>query len=510
MRCRSSAKEATPPKASIPDGGTLKFAGAALLGAVAVLGFAPFGWWPVPIACLVIMLSLWRSHPCPRVAALLGFFFGAGHFLAGVSWVYVSLHTFGMMPAPLAATATLLFCLILALYPAGVGYLAARWDVTRPSIALLVVPGLWVGLEWLRGWLFTGFPWLSLGYSQIDTPLAGFAPIAGVYGLSFLTVMIAGMFWLMLQGSITTRWAALAAGVVVYTSGALLSRVVWTTPAGAGLDVALLQGNVPQEMKFVPGRLESTLALYTRLIEQTTARLIVLPETAIPRFLEEIPGAFIDAVKARAVRNQGDAIIGLPTGDLRSHYFNSVLSIGSAPSQFYSKQHLVPFGEFIPFGFGWIERILSIPLSSFTPGASMQQPLAIAGERIAINICYEDAFGAEIIRQLPSASLLVNVSNVAWFGDSLAPAQHLQIARLRSIETGRFMLRATNSGVTAIIDQRGRVIEMLPTFTEGVLLGRVQGFQGATPYVRFGDWIVPIVLALAGIVIGWTWRGRGR
>ena len=483
---------------------------AALLGAVAVLGFAPFGLWPLPIACLVMMLWLWRLHPGPWVATLLGFSFGAGHFLAGVSWVYVSLHTFGMMPAPLAAIATLVFCLILALYPAILGFICARWDVTRPTIALIVVPGMWASLEWLRGWLFTGFPWLALGYSQIDTPLAGFAPIIGVYGLSFLTAMIAGIVWLALQGTQTIRWAVLASGIIVYAGGALLTRMVWTTPAGSGLDVALLQGNVAQDLKFVPGRFESTLALYTRLIEQTSARLIVLPETAIPRFHQDLPPAFIERVRAHALRNQGDVIIGLPTGDLRSHYFNSAHSIGTAPEQVYSKHHLVPFGEFIPFGFGWIEKVLAIPLSSFTPGAAAQQPLSVAGERVAINICYEDAFGAQIIRQLPAASLLVNVSNVAWFGDSLAPSQHLQIARLRALETGRFMLRATNSGITAIIDERGRVIEALPAFTEGLLYGRVQGFQGATPYVRVGDWIVLVVFAAAAMAIVWSWRRHAR
>ncbi len=488
----------------------LSFASAALLGAVAVLGFAPFGYWPVPIACLVAMMWLWHLHPAPRTAALLGFYFGAGHFLAGVSWVYVSLHTFGMMPAPLAAFATLAFCLILALYPAAVGALCARWDVTRPSVALVLVPGMWTSLEWLRGWFLTGFPWLSLGYSQIDTPLAGFAPIAGVYGISFLTVMVAGLVWLMVRSRMRIRWAALAIGIVLYTGSALLVRTAWTSRTGLGLDVALLQGNVPQELKFVPGRFESTLALYTRLIEQTSARLIVLPETAIPRFQDDLPVAFVERVKAHALRNDGDVLVGLPTGDIRSRYFNSSISIGSAPSQIYSKHHLVPFGEFIPTGFGWIERVLAIPLSNFTAGPAAQQPLAIAGEKVAINICYEDAFGTEIIRQLPAASLLVNVSNVAWFGDSLAPIQHLQIARMRALESGRFMLRATNSGVTAIIDERGRVIDALPAFTEGVLFGRVQGFQGSTPYVRFGDSIVPVALAGAAIVIVWSWRRRSR
>jgi apolipoprotein N-acyltransferase len=483
---------------------------AALLGALAVLGFAPFALWPLTILSVTGLLWLWRSYPTPRAAALLGYGFGLGHFLAGVSWVYVSMHTFGMMPMPLAALATLAFCLILALYPAAVGFLCARFHVMRPTVALIAVPGMWTGLEWLRGWFLSGFPWLSIGYSQLDTPLAGFAPIAGVYGVSFLTIMTAGIVFLLVRGSITQRITVLAVGIAVYGAGALLLQTKWTTPTGSGLDVALLQGNVPQEMKFVPGRFEATLELYSRLIEQTNARLIVLPETAIPRFPEGVPAAFFDRVKAHALHNQGDVLVGLPTGDLRKQYFNSIVSIGTAPSQVYSKQHLVPFGEMIPPGFGWIEKILSIPLSNFTSGPSTQTPLAVAGERIAVNICYEDAFGGEIIRQLPAATILVNVSNVAWFGDSLAPPQHLQISRMRALETGRYMLRATNSGVTAIIDERGRLLQALPAFTEGVLFGRVQGFQGATPYVRFGDWIVLFAIGIALAVMAWRSRADTR
>ncbi len=483
---------------------------AALLGALAVLGFAPFALWPLPILSVTGLLWLWHLHPNPRTAALLGFSFGLGHFLIGVSWVYVSLHTFGMMPAPLAAIATLGFCLFLAIYPAAVGFVCARWEVTRPVVALIMIPGVWISFEWLRGWFLSGFPWLSIGYSQIDTPLAGFAPLVGVYGVSNLTIGTAGLLLLAVRGSTAQRITALAFGIVFYGAGAVLWQTKWTTPVGSGLEVALLQGNVPQEMKFVPGRFESTLELYGRLIEQTNARLIVLPETAIPRFPEGIPATFIDRVRAHALRNQGDVLIGLPTGDLRTQYFNSIVSIGTAPSQVYSKQHLVPFGEFIPTGFGWIEKILAIPLSNFTAGPSSQTPLAVAGEQVAINICYEDAFGAEIIRQLPQATLLVNVSNVAWFGDSLAPPQHLQISRMRALETGRYMLRATNSGVTAIIDERGRLMQALPAFTEGVLLGHVQGFQGSTPYTRLGDWIVFVALALALAVIGWLHRRRNR
>jgi apolipoprotein N-acyltransferase len=477
---------------------------AVLAGAAAVTGFAPFGYFVVPLAALVSLLWLWHRHPDGREAAWIGFAFGAGHFLTGVSWVYVSLYTFGMMPAPLAAIATAAFCFFLALFPAAVGLVAGPLRAGRPIVALLVVPGAWVALEWLRGWIFTGFPWLNLGYSQIDTPLAGYAPILGVYGVSLATALAAGLVWIALRPPLGARLAAVVLLAALYGVGLGMTRITWTEKAGDGLDVALLQGNIPQELKFVPGRFESTLATYLRLIEQTNAQLIVLPETAVPAFPENVPPSFLERVKAHGLKSNGDVLIGLPTGDPRGAYFNSVTSLGTAPGQSYSKSHLVPFGEFIPWGFGWIERVLSIPLSSFTPGPATQKPLALSGEKVAINICYEDAFGAQIIRQLPEATLLINVSNVAWFGNSLAPAQHLQIARMRSIETGRFMLRATNTGVTAVLDQRGRVVDALPAFSEGVLYGRVQGYQGATPYVERGDWIVlaALVLAAVGIVAG--------
>lgn len=475
---------------------------AAAAGAGTVLGFAPFGYFFAPLAALVVLLALWSRCEQPRQAAWLGLSFGLGQFLIGVSWVYVSLHTFGMMPAPLAAIATALFCLVLALFPAMLGWLCVRLGMHRSRIVLLAFPGAWVVLEWLRGWLFTGFPWLILGYTHIDTPLAGYAPIVGVYGLSLAVAVTAVLVWIALWGPFRQRIAALVLIAVVFLVGLKLKEQAWTTPTGSRLDVALLQGNIPQELKFVPGRFESTLATYASLVQQTNARLIVLPETAIPRFPEEVPPAFFEQLRRQVEAVNGDVLFGLPTGDLRSAYFNTMQSIGASPTQRYSKSHLVPFGEFIPWGFGWIERILRIPLSNFAPGDPAQRPLALAGEQVAVNICYEDVFGAEIIRQLPQATLLVNASNVAWFGDSLAPHQHLEMARMRSIETGRYMLRATNSGMTAIIDERGRVQEVLPQFTEGVLFGPVRGFSGATPYVRYGDWVVAVaatLLALAAI-----------
>jgi len=271
--------------------------------------------------------------------------------------------------------------------------------------------------------------------------------------------------------------------------------------------VSLLQGNVPQELKFVPGRYAETLATYAQLAERSRGRLIVLPETAIPRFLHEVEPEYLEHLKAIAAARGGDMLVGVPVLDAERQYYNALVSFGASPTQIYAKSHLVPFGEFLPPGFGWVVTVLRIPLGDFGRGAGEQRPLAVAGQRVAANICYEDAFGEEIVRPLPEASLLVNVSNVAWFGDSLAPAQHLRIARMRALETGRYMLRATNTGVTAIVDPRGTVAARLPGFTEGTLEGEVEGRTGATPYVRLGN-ALAVGLAFAGI--GWALLARRR
>ncbi len=470
-------------------------------GALSVAAFGDWPLFPLALAALATLCWLWARADSPRAAAGLGFAFGAGLFLVGVSWVYVSLHDFGGMPLPLAALATLLFCLYLALFPGAVGYVQAKLAAPRPVRLMLVVPALWTLAEWLRGWLFTGFPWLALGYSQLDGPLAGFAPLGGVLGISFLAATAAGAAATLVVDRGRRRAAALLVLAAVAIGGGALRPIDWTAPHGGPLAVSLLQGNVPQALKFVPGRYAETLATYARLAEGSSARLIVLPETAIPRFLHEVEPAYLERLKAIAAKREGDVLVGVPVLDSERRYYNAVVSLGAAPTQLYAKSHLVPFGEFVPPGFGWIVAVLEIPLGNFARGAEHQKPLALAGQRIAVNICYEDAFGEEIIRPLPDATLLVNVSNVAWFGDSLAPAQHLRIARMRALETGRFMLRATNTGVTAIVDPRGAVAARLPPFTEGALEGRVEGRTGATPYVRLGN-ALAVLVSLA--IVGWA------
>jgi apolipoprotein N-acyltransferase len=476
-------------------------------GATSVAGYGDWPLFPLPLAAMAVLAWLWSGATRPREAAAIGYAFGAGLFLVGVSWVYVSLHDFGMMPAPLAALATLLFCLYLALFPAAVGWLQARLSTSRALRALLVFPALWAIAEWLRGWLFTGFPWLTLGYSQVGAPLEGFFPVIGVFGVSFAACVVAGALSL-LAGRDGKPALGAAIAVVLLAAGFGLARVAWTTPEASPITVALLQGNVPQEMKFVPGRFEATIEAYAKLAEASRARLIVMPETAVPRFLDMVNPDYLDRLEQLGRRNDGHVLVGAPYRD-RAGYYNAVVAFGASPPQIYAKSHLVPFGEFIPPGFGWVLNVLQIPMSDFSRGPTDGQPLRAAGERVAVNVCYEDAFGEEIIRQLPAATLLVNVSNVAWFGDSLAPEQHLRISRARSLETGRYMLRATNTGVTAIIDARGRVQARLPAFTEGRLEGEARGHTGATPYVRVGNAGV-LAVALAALAVGVLAGRRGR
>lgn len=468
-----------------------------LAGAAAVLGFSPFDQFLAALAALTVLTHLLIAAKTRRAAFAIGYVFGLGLFTVGVSWIYVSLHRFGAMPAPLAAFATFAFCAFLALFPATAAWLQARLAERAPPAlrAVLAIPAAWVMLEWLRGWILTGFPWLSVGYAAIDDALGGFAPLGGVYAVSLALACAAGLLWCVLAGR--ARWPAAAALLLLLASGFALRGAQWTAPAGDTLTVSLLQGNVPQEMKFDPARYARTLETYATLAEASKARLIVLPETAIPRFLERVDPAYLDRLRAAARRNGGDLLLGVPVREGDS-YYNSVVSLGVSPAQSYHKQHLVPFGEFVPPGFGWIVRVLSIPLSDFSRGGAGQRPLAVAGQRVALNICYEDAYGREIARQLPEATLLVNVSNVAWFGDSLAPAQHLQIARMRALESGRWHLTAANTGITAAIAPDGSVRARMPQHLQGRVDAEVRGHAGATPYIGLGDWPA-LLLALAAL-----------
>ena len=442
------------------------------------------------------------------MAARLGFAFGFGLFSAGVGWLYVAMHEYGGMPMLLAVIAIALFAAMLALFPAIVGYsqarlrakFAGRAGVKNYVVMTLMIPALWVLLEWLRGLLLTGFPWLAVGYSQAATsPLAGYAAVLGVYGVSLAVAVSAGLLaWLWQERWNTQGKIALGIVLLLWFAGAALRVVDWTQPEGDAIKVSLLQGNIPQGIKFEEDRLVSTLETYRRLAQSSDARLIVMPETALPMLPEDLPVFYTEILGNHMRSNAGDILIGLFERD-RGLYYNSVISLGSAASQSYRKSHLVPFGEFIPLRpiLGWvINELLHIPMGEQARGGERQQVMHVAGQKVAVNICYEDVFGEEIIRYLPEATLLVNVTNDAWYGHSHAAMQHNQISQMRALETGRMMLRATNTGVTSIIGADGSIQQMLPQHQEGVLTGMVQGYSGSTPYVRWGNAAVLLVLSL--------------
>lgn len=489
-------------------------ASALLIGAISVFAYAPFGHFALIWLSLGGLFALLDKAACARQSARQGAYigaaFGLGLFLAGVSWIYVSLSVFGGMPMALAGLATLLFCVMLAAYSALAGALFVRFVRLAPAAwpyRVGLFAALWMLSELLRGSLFTGFPWLAVGYAQTPpSPLAGFAPIIGVYGVSLCCALLGALLYVSAKRQ---WWALLAAGALLAT-GTTLSNLTWSEAQGQPLSVALLQGNISQHVKWQPEHFVESLRTYYRLAQDHPAQLTVLPETALPALLEQVPPDYLDELKQLAARQQGDLLFGIAIAD-GGHYSNSAISLGGSPTQRYDKAHLVPFGEFIPPGFTWFLDLVHIPMSDFTSGARRQPTINLLGQKLALNICYEDAFGEEIIRALPEATLLVNLSNVAWFGDSLAPAQHLQIAQMRALESGRMMLRATNTGMTAIIDADGRVQDALPPFTRAGLVGEVRAYVGTTPFVRWGNWpaiFFALLLVLNGVRrIPRRWRG---
>jgi apolipoprotein N-acyltransferase len=487
----------------LPRGVPLNGIVAAGLGALFAASFLVPGGWALQIVVLGALFSLALRDQHGFRAARLGLVFGLGWFLVGISWIYVSMHTYGLMPWWLAALATLALSSYLALFPAlalGLaGWLSQRG--ASDTLVLVLLPLFWTLSELLRGVLLTGFPWLATGYAQIDGPLAGYAPILGVYGVGL--AVAAGAAALVRLQRVRFSYRAGKSAALVFIAvpllGGLAGMLHWSKPAGEPMSVRLLQGNVAQDMKFDAAQFHATLDLYFDLIEQQRADLIVLPETALPIFFNDLPEDVIARFHHDADAEHAFLAVGAPVADSASVYTNSVVAFTPDSSHLmrYDKAHLVPFGEFVPLGFHWFVRLLRIPLGDFTSGGSDPQALMLAGRPVAFNICYEDLFGARIARQALGASVLVNASNVAWFGDSLALPEHLQISRMRARETARPMLRATNTGMTAQIDERGEVKAMLPPFSRAALSILVQPMRGNTPYSSYTDWPLWLICTLA-------------
>ena len=476
-------------------------AAALLAGALLPAALAPFDIWPLAVLCPLALLALLR-RPGPAVAALRAWSFGVGMFGTGASWVYVSIHQYGSAPVPLAAFLTLLFCLGLALFPALTFWAWARWVRERPGGVLFGFTAAWVLGEWWRGWFLTGFPWLYAGYSQLEAPLAGWAPVLGVLGIGLILAFTAAALYLTLT---RTRGgpAALAASALLWTAGPLLERAGWTVPAGEPLSVAMVQGNIAQELKWEPGQLEAILDTYVAMSEPLWGTdLVVWPEAAVPAYLDLVVDK-LAPLAARAVQSDSTLLLGIPTRDANEtrrrgfDAFNSIAVIGT-DSGLYHKRRLVPFGEYVPLE-PWLRGLIAffdLPMSSFSSGPAEQAPLTVRGLRVAPSICYEIVYPDLVGAGAAQAELLLTVSNDTWFGASIGPLQHLQMARMRALETGRPLIRATNNGISALIDDRGRLLVRGGQFTQEVIRGDVQPTTGLTPFARWGSWCALLLAVL--------------
>lgn len=482
---------------------------ALIAGALQPLAFAPFAFYPLAIVALLPLFALWLEAP-PRKAALVGLCYGLGMFGVGISWVFVAIHVYGQSIAPVAAALTFLFVLVMSLYPALAGYLVSQLRRRRPLSdrlqLLLVLPATWTLVEWLRGWFLTGFPWLSLGYSQIDSPLRGYAPLLGVYGISLLCALSAGLLLLLWRERGRALPLAAVLLLLVWGGGEGLARIQWVTPLGEPVRVTLIQGNVPQSTKWQPGAVQARLVRYASLTERHLASsdLIIWPENAITVFYHSLADDYFAELEQELRRSNTDLILGVPLLDEDGRrYYTTMMSLGTHHA-FYRKRHLVPFGEYLPFEtlLRGLINFFDMPMSSFSPGGEDEPVLLAAGQRLAASVCYEDAFAAEMRGYLPQASLLVNGSNNAWYGDSLAPHQHLQISRMRALEFGRPMLRATTNGISAIIEPDGTIAKRSRQFEVDTVSAAVQPMQGATPYARVGDIALLLLLgALSGLAL---------
>ena len=485
-------------------------AAAGLSGGICVLGWAPFGVWPLSLLAYAVLFRLLRATRSARQAGILGLAFGFGLHLAGHGWVLAALHRqsgLALLPAALATTVFVCYLALFTALPCALWRLTGEGGRVSSAAALAALMTL---AEWSRSLLFNGFTSLSLGYALTDAPLSGYAPVVGVYGLSFLGY---GASATLAAGRASVRADALmlaAIAAVMAAGGLALGGVAWVQPAGPALHFRLLQTGVPQQRKFDSRYSGRQMRRLLGLIEQSPADLIVTPETAFAAALNDLPGDILGELQRFSRASRSHLFLGIATLSADAQGHNSVIQIAPDADRIarYDKVRLMPFGEYAPAGFSWFTAALDIPLKDLGPGSPGQRPLILGAARIGILICHEDLIGRDLRRWLPQAGLLLNPSNLAWFESSLAIGQRLQIVQMRALEAGRPILRVANTGVTASIDHRGRVRNRLPEMREATLVGQVQPMRGSTPYVRFGD--LPVVLGCAaGALLHWLRRRRG-
>ena len=470
----------------------------AISGTVLVCAYAPFSFWWLTFICPVI-LFVTIANQSVRIAFIYGFVFGLFFFGFGVPWTFNSIHEYGHAPIFLSAILASLLVLVLALFPALVAVLTTYLSSVKyfSFTSVVAFSCLWVSLEWVRGWIFTGFPWLLIGHVHYTGPLQGVLPVFGSYGASWINLLVGCSAVLIFVSNGKQKIISVISLVAIALSLYFLNQITWTHAEGEPLDVVLIQGNISQEMKWDRSKHAFIMNKYLEMSKRHfDADIIVWPETAIPTYYTLVKDSFIPQVDKTAEENNLDYLIGLFTyNPEKGHAYNSVMTLGNELS-FYRKQRLVPFGEYIPFRgiFTFLENYIDIPMSDISSGTG--RPLVrLKGHAVGTSICYEAVYGDEIIRALPEAKFLINVSNDAWFGDSLAPHQHLEITQSRAVETGRYLLRATNTGISAIVNPNGVIINKSVQFQDDTVRATIRPYEGTTPYARWGNWaIVSIIL----------------
>jgi apolipoprotein N-acyltransferase len=480
-------------------------------GAILPLAFAPFGYYLFAEISLVLLLLTWTNTSSSARAFWYGWLFGLTFFGCGVYWIYISIHDFGNAPAILSVLILALLIAFLALYPALVGYLLNRvYPQNNWRKFLLAFPASWVLLEWMRGWLLSGFPWLFLGYGHIDSLLRGWATVFGVYGVSFAIAQTAGaivcMFFYRKQIKSLMTFALLI--TILWVGGYCLTKINWTKQVDSPIQVTLIQGNIPLKEKWDENKIVSILNSYAELTAQNiSSEIIVWPEAAIPAYPEDVP-FYLNLLSKAAKLHNSTILSGIPFYDKETRkYYNGILALGVNEGRYY-KRHLVPFGEYLPLRFmlSWLHNYLTIPMSGFSSGAKNQPDLLIGKIPIAPFVCYEIAYAGLVLDYFPKAGLIVTVSDDSWFGRSIAASQHLEIARMRSLEVGRYQLLSTNTGITAVVGADGRIVSKLPEFEKLVLTQEVQVLSGATPWVKFGQYVW-LLLLIVGLLWAAQWRG---
>jgi len=481
---------------------------APLLGVIATLGWAPYGQWYLTLLALALLLALAARAATPLRAAAVGWLFGWANFATGIYWVYISTHVYGGAPAWLSVLLLIVLCAYLALYPALVLGLAARFGLLRSPAGWLGVPALWMLAELVRGWFYSGFPWLSLGELAVGTPLAKAAPLVGVHGMSAVLALAAyALYRLGVEHTARARVVAAALLAAPALTVLLPQPSSWTEPDGPPQAVALVQSNIRQDEKWLPEMRYEALVRHWRLTQQAwPARLVVWPEVALTQPYHQLKDSYLADLHRQAADRGATLLLGILVFEGERH-FNSVVTVGSETGT-YHKRHLVPFGEYFPIPdfLRPLMDVLDLPYKDFDFGADDQPLLQVDGRSIETMICFEDVFGSEIGRRARDAAYLVNVTNDAWFANSSAPHQHLAFSRLRAMETGRWFLRSANTGISALINPDGEIVQRSKQFEQAVLRGTAEPRRGQTPYQRYGN--VPLwVISIIGVGVGF-WLAR--